>query len=418
MEEMNPEHESHESTLPTEPGAPEENALIKELEQLEEAQAVAAAETAEAEAEEAIAEADGQKVELTAELEAYLSAAMEALLFMHDKPVSLPRLRALIDKTVPLSQYRRLVQTLKEEYQKDHRGIEISEVSLGLQLRTKPHMSAVLRNLVKTQPLKLTGSMMEALSVVAYKQPVTKDEIDQIRGVDCGYLLRTLMEKKLIRMEGRSDLPGRPILYATTHEFLELFCLKDLSQLPPLREIESMVAQAEVGLEEEDRLRLAEFGGMVDASLGTVLFDDSKIDDELDSIRSTIEGIRTSTDYLENQKAQERWRMKSAEMRAHGATDEAIIEKLGPEPVIAMPEPTVEVLTAAEADANAEADAIAAEMVAASASEIGEEEEQQIAPQAPTVSAAEGMSWEEVSGEAPLPEDERDLDGGEKPLDI
>jgi hypothetical protein len=258
---------------------------------------------------------------------------------------------------------------------------------------------------------------------VAYKQPVTKDELDQIRGVDCGYLLRTLMEKKLILMEGRSDLPGRPILYATTHEFLELFCLKDLSQLPPLREIESMVAQAEVGLEEEDRQRLAEFGGMVDASLGTILFDDSKIDEELDSIRSTIEGIRTSTDYLENQKAQERWRMKSAEMRAQGATDDEILEKLGPEPVIAVTEAKAETLMGITVDADAAAE-IAAQMVEASASEIGEEEEQAIAPQAPTVAAADGMSWEEVSGSsagesadetAPHTETTPDPD---KPLDL
>ncbi len=390
--------------------APQEATLLKELELLEAAQAAATAEEAAAQAEEAMAEADGTKTELTAEQEATLTASMEALLFMHDKPVSLPRLRALIDKTVPLSQYRRLIQALKEEYQKDHRGIEISEVSLGLQLRTKPLMAAVLRNLVKTQPLRLTSTMMEALSVVAYKQPVTKDELDQIRGVDCGYLLRTLMDKKLVRMEGRSELPGRPILYVTTHEFLELFCLKDLGQLPPLREIEGMVAQAEVGLEEEDLMRLAEFGGMVDASLGTILFDDSKLDTELDAIRSTIEGIRTSTDYIEGQKAQERWRMKAAEMRAQDATDEQIFEKLGPEPVVSMPE----IVEAAVIATSEEADAIAAEMVAASASEIGEDEEEQLTPQAPRVAASDGMSWEEVSGE---PEQERDT-RGDKPLDM
>lgn len=254
--------------------------------------------------------------------QASIMASMETILFMSDKPVSLPKLRATINPEVALSAYRTLMARLRAEFSQEHRGVEIAEVALGFQLRTKPHMASVLRRMVKTQPLKLSPATMEVLAVVAYKQPVTKDDVDQIRGVDSGYVLRNLMEKHLVRIAGRSELPGRPMLYGTTHEFLELFNLKDTKQLPPLHEVEAMVAANEIGLEEKTQAIVEEFGKMV-ASNDKVLFDDSKIDDELEALRSEIASIPTSTPFIDEQKAKEKLEAKLAELATQGLTLDA-----------------------------------------------------------------------------------------------
>lgn len=251
-----------------------------------------------------------------------IKASMEAILFMSDKPVSLPRLRSTINSDLKLNTYRTLMNELRAEFNKNFRGVEIAELSLGFQLRTKPLMANVLRKMVKTQPLKLTNATMEVLAIIAYKQPITKDELDQIRGVDSGYILRSLMEKHLVKISGRSDLPGKPILYSVTHEFLELFGLKDVQGLPPLHEIEQMVAQNEVGFEEKAQAVMQEFSKVLDQST-KVLFDDSQLDEELESIRSEIAAIRTSTDFIEEQKAQEKHAARLQELAEQGLTLDA-----------------------------------------------------------------------------------------------
>lgn len=275
------------------------------------------------EAIEEESEEEKQKpLDLSQEEQNALIAGMETILFMSDRPVSLPKLRSTLDSKVPLAAYRRLMAQLREEFNQDHRGIEIAELSLGLQLRTKPHMANVLRKMVKTQPLRLTGTNMEVLAIVAYKQPITKEELDQIRGVDSGYVLRNLMEKRLVRISGRSELPGKPMLYGTTHEFMELFNLKDMKQLPALHEVESMVAASEVGVEEQRQAAMQEFSKMV-ATSDKILFDDSQIDEELEALRSEIASIPTSTAFIDEQKAQEKMATKLAELAEQGLTLDA-----------------------------------------------------------------------------------------------
>lgn len=258
-------------------------------------------------------------LDLSEEQQAHITAGIETVLFMSDKPVSLPKLRATINNEVPLKAYRVLMARLRTEFAKDHRGIEIAEVSLGFQLRTKPHMASVLRKMVKTQPLKLSAATMEVLAIVAYKQPVPKDELDQIRGVDSGYVLRNLMEKRLVKIAGRSDLPGKPMVYSTTHEFLELFNLKDTASLPPLHEVEAMVAASEVGFEEKTQRVMEEFGKMVQNS-SKILFDDSQLDGELEQLRSEIANIRTSTNFIDLQKEKEKLKSRLDELSNQGLT--------------------------------------------------------------------------------------------------
>jgi segregation and condensation protein B len=112
------------------------------------------------------------------------------------------------------------------------------EVAGGVQYRTKPHLAEHINRLKKVKPVKFSPSAMETLAIVAYRQPVIRPEIERIRGVDCGWTLRVLMEKGLVKMMGRKDLPGRPIIYGTTQTFLELFGLNSLVDLPTLKEIQ------------------------------------------------------------------------------------------------------------------------------------------------------------------------------------
>lgn len=271
------------------------------------------------ESPEALEAAAKATAELPDEQRANLKASMETILFMSDRPLSLPRLRSVIDSEVPLGVYRALMAELRAEYAADQHGIEIAEVSMGFQFRTKPHMAQVLRKLVKTAPLKLSPTNLEVLAVIAYKQPTTKDELDQIRGVDSGYVIRSLMEKRLVRIVGRSELPGRPMLYGTTHEFLELFSLKDLKSLPPLHEVEQLVAQSEVGDEQAEQEALRGFGKMVENST-QILFDDNGVDIQVEELRAEIASIPTSTPFIEEQKAQEKRAARIAELALEGMT--------------------------------------------------------------------------------------------------
>jgi segregation and condensation protein B len=244
-------------------------------------------------------------IELDSEKKEFLLAAIEAVLFMSDKPIGLSKIRQVVDSEIPYKVFKNLMQELKQSYSSNSKGIDIVEINNGYQFRTKPQMASVLRKMVKTQPLKLTTTNMETLAIIAYKQPITKEEIDKLRGVDSGYMIRNLMEKRLIKIVGRSEQIGRPMLYGTTHEFLELFSLKSLEDLPPLHELEAMVAQSEVGEELEEQNRLKEFGQVI-LNQSTNLFEDNGLDEELEKIKSEIASISTTTEFLELQKEKEK----------------------------------------------------------------------------------------------------------------
>jgi segregation and condensation protein B len=129
------------------------------------------------------------------------------------------------------------IHRIQKEYEEDFRGLELVEVAGGYQFRTKPRWAAWIQRLKKAKAVRLSRSALETLAMVAYRQPIIRPEIEAIRGVDSGWVLRTLLEKGLIKVMGRKDIPGRPIVYGTTQAFLELFSLNTLSDLPTLREI-------------------------------------------------------------------------------------------------------------------------------------------------------------------------------------
>lgn len=125
--------------------------------------------------------------------------------------------------------------------------MEIRRVAGGYQFCTRPDLAAWIRRYRAGRPPALSAAALETLAVVAYRQPVTKAEIDAVRGVDAGGVLKGLLERKLIRIVGRKEVPGRPILYGTTKRFLEVFHLKDLSELPTLEEMRALRPEGEPG---------------------------------------------------------------------------------------------------------------------------------------------------------------------------
>jgi segregation and condensation protein B len=162
---------------------------------------------------------------------------LESLFFVSDSPI---RIETLVEILPELSKEGILegIQQIKTEYEESSKGVELVEVAGGYQFRTKPKWAEWVQRLKKSKSIKLSRSALETLAIVAYRQPIIRPTIEGIRGVDSGWVLRTLLEKGLIKMMGRKEMPGRPIVYGTTKAFLELFSLNTLSDLPTLKEIQ------------------------------------------------------------------------------------------------------------------------------------------------------------------------------------
>ena len=172
--------------------------------------------------------------------ETALKAVIEAIVYVTEEPATPAQIAAALGQ--PEQQVRRVLAQLVEEYSRPERGIMIREVAGGYQMTTKPEHHEAIRAFVKRlkPPLKLSMAALETLAVIAYKQPITAPEIQAIRGVSGVSALKTLLERKLITTAGRKNVVGRPILYKTTREFLVQFGLKDLSELPTLKEFEEL----------------------------------------------------------------------------------------------------------------------------------------------------------------------------------
>jgi len=157
-------------------------------------------------------------------------AALEALLFVAKEPLSGQKLAEILEVTE--GNITELVQTLKEHYESSSSGLLLIEVDNGYRLGTKPEMAVYIETLYKQPTQALSNAALEVLSIIAYKQPITRGEIEFIRGVQSDSSLATLVEKELVKEIGRKDSPGRPILYGTTEKFLMHFGLKSLEELP------------------------------------------------------------------------------------------------------------------------------------------------------------------------------------------
>ena len=182
-----------------------------------------------------------------------LKAILEAVLFVSPEPVPVARLMSIVG-TVSKSEVVQALGILTHDLDQDGRGIQLVQVAGGYRLVTKQEYGPWLKRMDKAKAAqKLSRSALESLAIIAYKQPLVRSEIEEIRGVETSGVLRTLCERKLVRIVGRKDVPGRPIMYGTTKFFLEHFGLQDLSQLPPLREFKELgeSEQALLPIEEE-----------------------------------------------------------------------------------------------------------------------------------------------------------------------
>jgi segregation and condensation protein B len=163
---------------------------------------------------------------------AHLKGLLEALVFVSDRPVKTNELARAA--SAPIKVVRELLAELRAEY--EPRGIQLDEVAGGFVFRTRAVYAPFVRDVAMKKPVRLTRAQTETLAILAYRQPITRPEVDDIRGVDSGPILKLLLERDLVRILGRKDEPGRPVLYGTTTTFLEFFGLKSLKDLPTLRE--------------------------------------------------------------------------------------------------------------------------------------------------------------------------------------
>ena len=168
-----------------------------------------------------------------------LKSVIESLLFVADGPQTLQRLGELLDP-VDRQSIRDVLSELQGEYENQNRGVRLVEVAGGYQLRTAKANADWVKKFLGGRPARMGKATLETLAIVAYRQPITKAEVEAIRGVDVDGVLTTLLERNLIRAVARKDVPGRPFLYGTTPEFLQLFNLKDLSHLPTLKEMDEI----------------------------------------------------------------------------------------------------------------------------------------------------------------------------------
>jgi segregation and condensation protein B len=164
---------------------------------------------------------------------------VDSILFVTDGPLSLDRLCTILEE-FDREDIRTALNDLTSECNTDRRGVELAQVAGGYQYRSRPEFADYVRRLKKVKPTKFSPSTLETLAIIAYRQPVTRGEVEYLRGVDSGGILRSLLDKKLIRIIGKKDIPGKPLIYGTTREFMETFNLKDLASLPTLREIEEL----------------------------------------------------------------------------------------------------------------------------------------------------------------------------------
>lgn len=192
---------------------------------------------------EELAELDGLRAQRK-----HLRGLLEALVFASDVPIPTRDLARLADNA-SVKHVRELLEELKQDYAT--RGFHLAEVANGWVFRTSVQYAPYVRDLTKQKPVKLSRAQVEALAIIAYRQPITRPEIDDVRGVDSGPVLKVLLERDLVRILGKRDEPGRPIIYGTTNAFLEFFGLRSLKDLPTLREFTELTDESKAEYEDE-----------------------------------------------------------------------------------------------------------------------------------------------------------------------
>lgn len=182
-----------------------------------------------------------------------LPSIIESLIFSAESALSTDRICELLDE-FDRNEIKSALSEMVTCYHDRAGGFDLVEVAGGWQFRTRPAYHGYITRHIKTRASKLSQSALETLAITAYRQPITRAEIEHLRGVDCGGVLKSLLEKRLVRILGKKDIPGRPLIYGTSKEFLEIFGLKDLKSLPTLKEIRALEEQPQYERQEELQL--------------------------------------------------------------------------------------------------------------------------------------------------------------------
>ena len=175
-----------------------------------------------------------------------IKRVIEALLFVHQHPLTVDNIVKIMENRVGRKEVKSILYELVAEYEGMGRSFHLAEVDDGYQFRTKADYAPWIKRLRKVKPMKLSQSSLEALAIVAYRQPIVRAEVEHIRGVDSGWVLNSLLEKGLIKILGRKEVAGRPLVYGTSRRFLEVFGLRNLSGLPTLQELDALKGEDEL----------------------------------------------------------------------------------------------------------------------------------------------------------------------------
>jgi segregation and condensation protein B len=224
---------------------------------------------------------------------------IETLLFLAERPLSTEELR--LATGVELERLEKTLDKLSGHYREGPCGIVLHEVAGGWQLRSSPDNSAFARRFLKVKPQRLTRAALETLAIIAYRQPVTRPEVEEVRAVDCGAVVKALLERRLIKILGKKEEPGRPILYGTTREFLEFFALKDLASLPTLREFHELSEEHREIVEKQPEQPIAGLvESLADPSLQVELeAKKAEADAALDELEAAMAKAETTTSAAE-----------------------------------------------------------------------------------------------------------------------
>ena len=195
---------------------------------------------------------------------------IESLLFVAEEPLTVDKIKR-VTAHAETKEIKDALAALSAEYEARPGGFYLDEVAGGFQIRTRPEYNEWIRKLIQPRPLRLSKAALETLVIIAYKQPIIRSDIEHLRGVDCGGVLRVLLERKLIRVLGRREIAGRPLIYATTKHFLEVFDLKNLKDLPTPREIEELGASLSETEEKAALESIAETEGEFDTPTETAM---------------------------------------------------------------------------------------------------------------------------------------------------
>lgn len=248
---------------------------------------------------------ESAEVELVEEIsDEQLMSVLESMLFATDRPQSVAVLKSAFQGTkIRSADIRRALDRLQMEYANPLRGVTLEEVAGGYQLRTKPDNQTFLQRTIKARPFRLSGPALEVLAIVAYKQPCTKAMVDEIRGVESGHLMRGLLDRGLLHFAGKSELPGRPMFYETTRKFLEIFGLRNISELPTLNEIDQLIPEG-IGEVVEEKQTLSDLTGELSTEVVAKTY--SEGEEELLNISEELQSINTSSDFFEDEKRRQR----------------------------------------------------------------------------------------------------------------